>query len=85
MQLIKPSEISARILTLLDESDERVIIVTAMKVDMHPGPEAGILQLSGQAQQPFISICITGILEAEAAYLIESVRRFIDSTDNLVI
>jgi hypothetical protein len=56
-----------------------------MKVDMHPGPEAGILQLSGQAQQPFISICITGIPEAEAAYLIESVRRFIDSTDNLVI
>ena len=28
MKLIKPSEISARILTLLDESDERVIIVS---------------------------------------------------------
>ena len=28
MELIKPSEISARILTLLDESDERVIIVS---------------------------------------------------------
>jgi len=28
MKLIKPSEISARILTLLDESNERVIIVS---------------------------------------------------------
>jgi hypothetical protein len=28
MKLIKPAEISARILTLLDESDERVIIVS---------------------------------------------------------
>ena len=28
MKLIKPSEISARILTLLEESDERVIIVS---------------------------------------------------------
>ena len=28
MKLIKPSEISGRILTLLDESDERVIIVS---------------------------------------------------------
>ncbi len=33
MKLIKPSEISARILTLLEESDERVIIVsTYMKI-----------------------------------------------------
>lgn len=28
MKLIKPSEISARILTMLDESDERVIFVS---------------------------------------------------------
>ncbi len=59
--------------------------LTAMKVDMHPGPEPDILQLSGQAQQIFKSTCITGILEDEAAYMMESVRRFIDNTDDIVI
>ena len=59
--------------------------LTAMKVDMHPGPEPDILQLSGQAQQIFKSTCITGILEVEAAYMMESVRRFIDNTDDMVI
>ena len=63
-----------------------------MKVDMHPGPKPGskpgpkpdILQLSGQAQHTLKSTCITGILEAEAAYMMESVIRFIDATDDLV-
>ena len=59
--------------------------LTAMKVDMQPGPEPDILQLSGQAQQIFESTCITGILEDEAAYMMESVRRFIDNTDDIVI
>jgi hypothetical protein len=62
--------------------------LTAMKVDMHPGPESGpkpeILQLSGQAQHTLKSTCITGILEAEATYMIEVVIRFIDATDDLV-
>ena len=58
--------------------------LTAMKVDMHPGPKPDILQLSGQAQHTLKSTCITGILEAEAAYMMESVRRFIDATDDLV-
>lgn len=44
-----------------------------------------ILQLSGQAQHTLQSTCITGILEAEAAYIMESVRRFIDVTDDLVV
>ncbi|RLD71592.1 MAG: hypothetical protein DRI98_04685, partial [Bacteroidetes bacterium] len=62
--------------------------LTAMKVDMHPGPKPGpkpdILQLSGQAQHTLKSTSITGIMEAEAAYIMESVIRFIDATDDLV-
>ena len=59
--------------------------LTAMKVEIHPGPMPDILQLSGQAQHILKSTCITGILEAEAAYIMESVRRFIDATDDLVV
>ena len=57
--------------------------LTAMKAEIHPGPMPDILQLSGQAQHTLKSTCITGILEAEAAYIMESVRRFIDATDDL--
>jgi hypothetical protein len=59
--------------------------LTAMKIDMHPGPEPDILQLSGQAQQTFKSTSITGILEDEVAYMMESVRRFIDVSDDLLV
>ena len=53
-----------------------------MKVDMHPGPVPDIIQLSGQAQHTLKSTSITGILKVEAAYMIESVRRFIDALEN---
>ncbi len=56
-----------------------------MKAEIHPGPMPDILQLSGQAQHTLKSTCITGILETEEAYIMESVRRFIDATDDLVI
>jgi hypothetical protein len=67
--------------------------LTAMKVDMHPGLKSDskpglksdILQLSGQAQHTMKSICIDGILEAEVAYLMDVVIKFIDATDDLVI
>jgi len=59
--------------------------LTAMKTEIHPGPLPDILQLSGQAQHTLKSTCITGILKAEAAYIMESVRRFIDATDDLVV
>ena len=62
---------------------KKVEDLTAMKVDMHPGPMPDLLQLSGQAQHILKSTCITGILEAEAAYVMESVRRFIDATDTI--
>jgi hypothetical protein len=59
--------------------------LTAMQVGIYPGHMPDILQLSGQAQQKLKSTCITGILGAEAAYIMESVRRFIDATDDLVV
>jgi hypothetical protein len=57
--------------------------LTAMKVDLHPGSVPDIIQLTGQAQHTLKSTSIAGILKVEAAYLIESVRRFIDATENL--
>ena len=58
--------------------------LTAMKVDMLTGSEPGILQITTHAQHIMKSTCITGILEADAAYMMESVKRFILATDDLV-
>jgi hypothetical protein len=58
--------------------------LTAMKVDMHPGPVPDIIQLSGQAEHKIKSTNITGILKVEATYITEAVRRFIDALENLV-
>jgi len=70
---------------------KKVEDLTALKVDVHPGPKhspkhspkLAILQLSGQAKHILKSTCITVILEVEAAYIMESVLRFIDATDYL--
>jgi hypothetical protein len=59
--------------------------LTTMKAEIHPDPMPDILWLSGKAQHPLRSTCITGILEAEAACIMESVRRFIEATDDLVV
>jgi hypothetical protein len=59
--------------------------LTAMKIEIHPGTMPDILQLSAQAQHTLKSTCITGILENEAAYIMESVRRFIDATDDRIV
>ena len=48
------------------------------------GPKSDILQLSGQAQHTLRSTFINGILEAEAAYKRESVKKLIDATNDLV-
>ncbi|MDF1575621.1 MAG: hypothetical protein P1P86_10585 [Bacteroidales bacterium] len=56
--------------------------LSAMKIEMHVGPQPDILQLSGQAQYALKSTCITGILETESVYLMESVVRFIDALDD---
>ena len=59
--------------------------LTTMKAEIHPDPLPDILKLSGQAQHSLKSTCITRILEAEAAYIIESIRRFMDAMDDLVV
>ena len=48
------------------------------------GHKPDILQLSGQAQHTLKSTFINGILEAEAAYKRESVKKLIDATNDLV-
>ncbi|MFH0757126.1 MAG: hypothetical protein V2B15_07565 [Bacteroidota bacterium] len=58
--------------------------LTTMKVSMHPGSKPDLLQLSGQAQHTLKSACINGLLKGEADYMIESVKRFIEATDNLL-
>ncbi len=71
--------------------------LSAMKVEIHPGPKSDqrsgpksdpkpdILHIAGQAQHILKSTCITGILEAEATYMIKVVIGFIDATDDLVV
>ena len=56
--------------------------LTAMKIDMHTGPQPDILQLSGQAQHTLKSSCITELLKTESAYMMESVVKFIGATDD---
>ena len=63
----------------------KVSHLTAKKIDVYPERIPGIIQLSGQTQHTLKSTCLTRILEAEAPYIIQSVVRFIDATDNLVI
>ncbi len=57
--------------------------LTAMKVNMHAGPQPDIIQLFGEAQFIWKSNHITGLQQPEAAYLTESVVRFINATDDL--
>jgi len=67
--------------------------LTAMKINVFPNPKSNpksgpmpdILQLSGQAQHTLKSHSITGILEAEATYIMDVIMRFINATDNLVV
>jgi hypothetical protein len=59
--------------------------LTAMQAEIHTSPRPDILQLSGKALHPLKSTCTTGILEAEAVYILESVRRFIEATDDVVV
>lgn len=57
--------------------------LTAMQVDIHPAPEPHILHISGKAPHTIQSPCIEGMLEADAVYIVESVVRFINITENL--
>ena len=64
---------------------KKVRNLTAMKVDVHPGPLSDTILVSGQAQHPMKSPCITGILKSEAAIIMESVQNFIDASDDLLV
>lgn len=63
--------------------------LSAMKIDMQPGPKSGpklnIIQLSGQAKRTLKSTCIRGILDSEVDYMMESILRFICATDDLLL
>lgn len=64
---------------------KKISDLTTMNVDLQPGLKSDVLHLSAQAKLTLESICINGILQSEAAYLTESIREFIDTTDNLVV
>jgi hypothetical protein len=72
---------NTRYLTLIMK---KIRDLSNMKVDILPGSRSDILHLSGQAQHTLKSRCMNGILETEAAYMMESVKRFITATEDLV-
>lgn len=56
--------------------------LTAMKTDMHTGSQPDILQFSGQALHTLNSFSITGLQGTESGYMMESVVKFIEATDD---
>jgi len=59
--------------------------LTGMRVKILHGNRPEIIQLSTQAKHKLESTCINGILEAEAGYVVDSITRFINATDDLII
>jgi hypothetical protein len=64
---------------------KKVSDLTTMKTFGHTGLSSENLHLSAQGQCILKSPCITRILEAEMDYVIKSIRRFIDTTNALVV
>jgi len=64
---------------------QKVGDLCAMKVDVHPGPVSDSIQLSGHARHKLKSTNLTGILKAEAPYLMKSVQGFINALEDLEI
>lgn len=64
---------------------QKIEALSSMEVDILPGSVPDNLLLLAQTKQNLNSKCVTGILEEEEAYLIESVSTFIDAADNLLI
>jgi len=64
---------------------KKISDLTAMKIDVYAGPVPDIIQLYGLAQQTLKSTCFNGILETDSAYIKESVRRFINATNDLMV
>ncbi len=64
---------------------KKVKDLTTMKIIMDPGSKPDGLQITGEAQHTLKSMCIAGIMEDEAAYIVTSVIKFIAATDDLVV
>ena len=63
---------------------KKVEDLTAMQVKVHPVSNPDILQLSAQSLHNFKSTGINRILKTDVPYMLESVRSFIDTLENLV-
>lgn len=59
--------------------------LTAMKINVLPNAADDKIQLTGEALYTLKSTCITGILKDESTYIMDSLRCFIDASENLVI
>jgi hypothetical protein len=59
--------------------------LTSMKTQVNPSSGPGILQLCSQAENKLESTCMNGIIQSEAAYIVESIKSFINATDYLVL
>jgi hypothetical protein len=58
--------------------------LSTIKIQMNTTPMSGTLELFGKAQRTLKSTCMLGILEEDAAFIEESVKKFILATHNLV-
>jgi hypothetical protein len=86
-----------RIASVIDQKEnhrfplitKKIEDLSAMRVFLGPessaDKESGILQLSSLARKSLKSESLNGILEAESAYLVNSIVRFIAATHDLVI
>jgi hypothetical protein len=71
---------------------KKVEDITAVNIEMSLGTESrirtksqsGILQLSGKSKKAIGSTCMNGILIDEAEFIIETVTRFVETTDDLL-
>jgi hypothetical protein len=72
---------------------KKVEDITAVNIEMSLGTESlirtksqsGIQQLSGKAKKAIGSTCMSGILIDEAEFIIETVTRFVETTDDLLV
>ena len=59
--------------------------LTAMKIHVLPNAAPDKIQLTGEALYTLKSTCITGILNDESTYIMDSLRCFIDASENLAM
>lgn len=79
------SDMQKAIFQLYSKIAKKVGDLTNMKVALHPGPGPDIILLSGLAHKVLRSGSICGLLEDEVTYIIESVRMFVENTDEMIV